>query len=79
MAASSGKSCGIVSIIIGIVIVWAALFGITCGGSHYKLRCTPERGVEVDKKKPPIIPPKPKSTTTSPTYTHQLNDESIHL
>jgi hypothetical protein len=50
---SKGREPGIVSLILGLVILWAVLFGITCGGSLYSLKCTPERGVEIIKEKAP--------------------------
>lgn len=45
---ASGGGC--VSTIIGILVIWALLFGVTIDGKHYGLSgCSQERGVEIDK------------------------------
>jgi len=48
MAKEEG-GCGIISALFALLAVWAAIFGVTCGKSHYELNCTGERGVEINK------------------------------
>lgn len=44
---SNGPGC--ISIVLGIVALWALIFGLSVDGKHYGLsKCSCERGVEVD-------------------------------
>lgn len=41
---------GCFSLILGIILLWALLFGVTINGKHYGIRdCSSEHGVEIDK------------------------------
>lgn len=33
--------------IVGVLIIWAFLFGVTYGGKHHGVSCSCDRGVEV--------------------------------
>lgn len=47
---NSGSGCGCITFIAGVLFLWALLFGITIGGTHYGLgSCTTEHGVEINK------------------------------
>jgi hypothetical protein len=62
---------GLISTILGLTFLWVVLFGITCGSTHHRMNCTPNRGVEFNHEPaPPImksLPPiksKQKKTST---------------
>lgn len=40
-----GGSCLVT--ILGLILLWALLFGVTYKGKHYEIDCTSEHGVEV--------------------------------
>jgi hypothetical protein len=39
---------GLLSLILGIILLWAMCFGVTWNGKHYGLSCSMDRGVEID-------------------------------
>lgn len=47
------EKTSISSIIFSLLILCMALFGIRCGDTNYRLRCSTENGVELIQK--PII------------------------
>lgn len=40
-----------ISIVLAIVVLWIAIFGVTCNGTHYWLSCSEERGTEIKKER----------------------------
>jgi len=39
---------GCITLVLGIILLWALIFGVTWQGKHYGLgRCSPHGGVEV--------------------------------
>lgn len=45
----SGSGCGCIGLALGIVALWALVFGVTIGGHHYGISgCDVEHGVKVD-------------------------------
>lgn len=45
---SEGPGC--FTFVLGVIALWALLFGVTVGGKHYGLRsCSCDRGVEIDR------------------------------
>ena len=47
---SESKGPSLISLIVGIVFLFAAIFGVTCGGTHYRLDCSSEQGVRINSK-----------------------------
>jgi hypothetical protein len=47
-SSSGGGGCGCASFIIGIIVVWAFLFGVTYGGKHYGVQLSCDHGVVVE-------------------------------
>jgi hypothetical protein len=45
---SGSSGCGCVSFVLGCIILWALVFGVTWEGKHYGLSCTCDRGVVID-------------------------------
>ena len=44
------KTGNLPCIILGILLIWALLFGVTIGGKHYGLKgCSFDHGVQIDK------------------------------
>lgn len=50
-AEASGGTCGCLSFVIFCILVWALVFGLTIGGTHYSMECTSDRGVFIQEKK----------------------------
>jgi len=48
-ATIGGGGCGCTSIIIFFILVWALIFGVTVSGTHYKMTCSSESGVELSQ------------------------------
>lgn len=40
---------GCLSVILGVILLWALLFGVTWDGNYYGISCSTERGVEFHK------------------------------
>ena len=40
--------CGCLSPILGFLLIWALLFGVTVGGRHYFIDCSCAHGVSVE-------------------------------
>lgn len=45
---SSGGGCGCISVILGIIAIWAVVFGVTVNGKHYGLSGCSTDGVQID-------------------------------
>jgi hypothetical protein len=45
--------CGCLSIIVGIIVIWAVGCGVTWKGVHYELKCGCDRGVEIEESARP--------------------------
>jgi hypothetical protein len=74
--ANSEKGPGLLSIVLGVILLWAVFFGVTCGSTHYRINCTPDNGVKIDSDPsksdavPSAGPPIPTTIpTTIPTAT----------
>ncbi len=44
---SSASPLGCIPFVIGILTVWALLFGVTVGGKHHDVSCSCSRGVDI--------------------------------
>jgi hypothetical protein len=45
-----GGSC--LGCILTIFVLWALLFGVSWGGSHYNVGCSCDRGVAIEESQP---------------------------
>jgi hypothetical protein len=49
-ADNSGGGCGCISLVAGVLFVWALLFGVTIDGRHYGLSgCSSADGLQIDR------------------------------
>lgn len=44
------EAWGCARTIVGLLIIWAFLFGVSYGGNHYQVGCSCDHGVEFTKK-----------------------------
>ena len=47
MAKSSSGQGGCIPFVIGIIVLWALVFGVTWNGVHHGISCDSNKGVEV--------------------------------
>ena len=72
---SESKGPGLISVIAGLIFLWVVIFGLTCGGTHYKLDCSPDQGVKINSN--PInsdaIPSAGPTVTRTATKSKPIN------
>lgn len=50
MSKSSNGGGGCLRVILGLLFIWALVFGVSVGGKHYGLKnCSCDKGVEIDR------------------------------
>lgn len=49
---TSGGGCGCIGMILGGIVLWALLFGVTHDGRHYLLDCSCDNGVQMVETRP---------------------------
>lgn len=48
MSKQSGDGdTGCLGCVLSVLLVWALVFGVTVGGRHYGVFCSPDKGVEI--------------------------------
>jgi hypothetical protein len=50
MSSNDGGGFGCLGIIVGVIVIWALVFGVTVDGNHYGLSCSCNDGVTVEKE-----------------------------
>ncbi len=47
---NSGSGCGCFGLVLGVLALWALIFGVTVNGKHYGISgCSVDSGVKIDR------------------------------